>query len=144
MSELLTFVTRAALGLYAGALATEAAVLVPYWRRMQPTEFFRLHPTLGPGLFRYFAPVTAVACILAVIYSTAAWWSERATLLDLMPGATGLFAVGLYFAYFHRANASFAAQSLADADLAGELRRWAFWHTVRTALVFAAFLVACR
>ena len=55
MIEQLYILATIILGLLAGSLLTEAAILVPYWRRMEPNDFLRLHGALGPGLFRYFA-----------------------------------------------------------------------------------------
>ena len=44
--------------------------------------------------------------------------------------------------YFQRANASYAAGTIAAGDVAGELRRWSAWHWGRTAIAIAAFLSA--
>ena len=126
-------------GLYAGALLTEGAVLVPYWRTLSAEKFYELHRDVGPRLFRYFAPLTAIAVGAAVLaavlpdsVSTARWI------------AAGLCVAALlsFFVYFRRANAQFARHSLSEEDLTVELQRWAVWHHGRTLLVVAAFCVA--
>ncbi|MEP3654581.1 MAG: hypothetical protein ABJO36_06770 [Litorimonas sp.] len=136
MIELLHVSATVLIGLYAGSLLTEAMILVPYWRRMQPAEFFGLHVTLGPRLFRYYAPLTALAVAFAVF-------------AGLFGGALKILAAGLclsaliiYFVYFKKANASFAAHSLKDEDLGAELKRWANWHWLRTIIVIFAFIAS--
>lgn len=128
-----------ALGLYAGSLLTEACILVPYWRRMPASEFRRLHGTLGPALFRYFAPLTAGTVLLVLAAALAGGQAEpgRAVAAVLVCAALAIF-----FGYFRRANAAFAAGNLSDTDLARELVRWERWHRVRTALALAAFAIS--
>jgi len=59
--EILQLLSCMALGLLVGSLLTEAVILVPYWRAMDPQEFLDLHGTLEQQLYRYFAPLTIVA-----------------------------------------------------------------------------------
>jgi hypothetical protein len=135
MLESLNLLTTLIIGLYAGSLLTEAMILVPYWRHMDPSKFFKLHGTLGPRLFRYYAPLTTVAVGLALIAAIAnqgenPYWNI----------AAGLCASALliFFLYFSKANKSFADHSLAEHDLGNELARWSRWHWLRTVLVILA------
>ena len=43
MIEMIHLASTVALGLFAGALLTEGSILVPYWRRMEPADFFQQH-----------------------------------------------------------------------------------------------------
>jgi len=130
--ELLFGLSTVMIGLYAGSLLTEAVILVPYWRRMAPAEFFRLHGTLGPTLFRYFAPLTSIAVGLSVI---AAVFGNHWHMI-----AAGLCSAALiiFFLYFKKANASFADHNLAEDELAAELSRWSAWHWLRTVIMIGA------
>ena len=65
--EWLHVLATVALGLFAGSLLTEGALLVPYWRTLSPSEFFGRHGDFGPRLFRYFFPVTNAAVWLSVV-----------------------------------------------------------------------------
>jgi len=136
MIDVLYIASTLIVGLYAGSLLTEAQILVPYWRRMEPAEFFRLHGTLGPSLYTYFAPLTGGAVACAVV---AAIVSRGDNLAWLITAALCFTALAIFFIYFKRANESFASHSLADADLAGELSHWARWHWIRTILIIIAF-----
>lgn len=136
MIEILYIVATLLVGLYAGSLLTEAMILVPYWRRMQPAEFFRLHGQLGPKLFQFFAPLTGGAVALAVIAAAANGGENLAWMLT---AAMCLTALLIFFAYFKKANESFANHSLADEELTKELSRWALWHWARTILITIAF-----
>lgn len=129
-------------GVLAGALLTEANVLVPYWRKMNPKDFLALHHQLGPSLFRFFAPFTIAGTMLPVVTLSAAYLVGAVALFWWLIAATiGLTMLGLYFAYFKGANESFAAGAIKEQDLAAELARWAFWHQVRTILAVASALV---
>ena len=124
-----------ALGLYAGSLLTEAFILVPYWRRMPPSEFLRLHGTMGPGLFRYFAPLTLAAAGLAMLNGLVAYTDPVSVVVALL----ALAALLTFPIYFRAANAAFASGRMTEAELPAELARWEAWHRFRTVLVVLAF-----
>lgn len=136
MLDALNILSTLILGLYAGSLLTEATILVPYWRRMNPAEFFKLHGSLGPKLFHYYAPVTASAVALALI---VAIMNRGENLAWNVTAGLCLAALTIFFVYFSKANKSFADHSLKTEELAGELTRWANWHWLRTTLVIIAF-----
>jgi hypothetical protein len=70
-------------------------------------------------------------------------------LLDRSPGrwlavlvaAIALVAVAMFPLYFQHVNASFAAGTVAPADLAAELARWDRWHRVRMVLSVVALVL---
>lgn len=134
--EILHIAATVLIGLYAGSLLTEAFILVPYWRKMPADQFLKLHGTMGPSLFRYFAPLTTVAVISSVL---AAIWGD---IWDKGAAALCVMALIIFFAFFKRANAQFADQSLSKDELPGALKRWTAWHNVRTVLVLIAFVLS--
>ena len=135
MIEQVYILTTLAIGLFAGSLLTEAMILVPYWRRMEPKEFFRLHETLGPSLFRYYAPLTSIAVILAV---TTAALTGTGNLPWLISAGLCLITIIVFAIYFRAANNRFATHDISNDNLAHELQNWANWHWVRTILVIVA------
>lgn len=139
MFDALNILATLVVGLYAGSLLTEAMILVPYWRRMEPAEFFRLHGSLGPRLFRYYAPLTTFAVALAVMVAVL---NHGENLAWTVTAGLCLAALAIFFLYFSKANRRFADHSLADERLAGELTRWASWHWLRTLLVIIAFAIS--
>lgn len=136
MTDFIPLLSTVLLGLFAGSLLTEGAILVPYWRRMAPAEFFRLHSTLGRHLFRYFAPLTVISVLMSVVAALA---SGLQSLAWLITAGLCLATLAIFFIYFKRANQSFADQSLPEDDLGAELGRWAAWHWFRTGLIILAF-----
>ena len=121
------------IGLYAGSLLTEATILVPYWRRMDPAEFFKLHGTLGPKLFQFYAPLTSIAvgaAILSGVFGNT--WQMAA-------GGLCATALVIFFLYFKKANQAFAEHSFANEALDSKLSDWARWHWLRTVIVIGAF-----
>lgn len=141
--SILSVASATASGVLAGALLTEAMVLVPFWRKMNPKDFLGLHHQMGPLLFRFFAPITIAGTLLPVAAAVGAyvvgsaglyWWSISAVL--------GLIMLGIYFAYFKAANKRFETLSIGAADLPSELSRWAYWHNLRTVLAVASAVAA--
>ena len=139
MLDFLNVISTAIVGLYAGSLLTEAMILVPFWRRMKPADFFRLHGSMGPSLFRYFAPLTTLAVALSVIAAALNMASNLAWNISAGLCVTALI---IFFVYFKKANQSFADHSLKNEELAGELSRWASWHWLRTVLIIFAFTIS--
>jgi hypothetical protein len=142
-SDVLRFLAVASLGVFAGAMLTEGAVLVPYWRSLAPAEFFAWYAANDRRLLGFFGSLTTVAALLSVA-------AALASLIEGHPGrrlaalAAGLtiMAVATFFLYFEQANASFSAASVSADDLPVELARWAAWHWLRIGLSFAALAAA--
>lgn len=139
MLDGLNILSTTIVGLYAGSLLTEAKILVPYWRGMEPSEFFRLHGSMGPSLFRYFAPLTTLAVLLSVITAVA---NSGGNLAWNITAGLCLSALVIFYIYFKKANQSFADHSLKNEDLGAELTRWSRWHWFRTVLMIIAFAVS--
>src|SRR5688572_12549697 len=76
-AEIMHFLAAGGLALFIGALLTEAMVLVPMWRSLQPAEFFRLHAAHAHRLYAFFAPLTVGAALLAVGAAIAAVATSR-------------------------------------------------------------------
>ena len=65
--EAMLLLSAAGLALFVGALVTEAMVLVPMWRTLQPQEFFTLHAAHAHRLYAFFAPLTVSARFLQLV-----------------------------------------------------------------------------
>ncbi|MEL7453058.1 MAG: hypothetical protein AAGJ50_06780, partial [Pseudomonadota bacterium] len=97
--ETLHLLATMVLGLFAGSLLTEGVILVPYWRRMAPKDFFRLHSELGPSLFRYFAPLTLAAVSSSVV---SAFFSADASIWRPVSAMLCLLTLVIFFVYFRK------------------------------------------
>lgn len=140
LAIVLQYLSAAALGLWAGALLLEGAVLVPIWRSLPPEEFFAWHPASGPRLYRFFYPLTVVAILATSAAVVLAWMATHpGRWLALTSGVLSLGMLATYFLYFERANSGFAAATIKPDELQAELARWAAWHWVRVAFGLAAF-----
>jgi hypothetical protein len=135
------------LGLLAGALLTEAAVLVPYWRTLSSRAFVELHQGVAPRLYAYFAPVTSGAVLVALASAVWAVLSGPESTGDWSAVCAGVSAsallgfYGLYFAAANRRLPEVAALDRPDL-LARELNQWRAVHHIRTAVCIAAFVCA--
>jgi len=148
IAEVMPFLAAAALSLFIGALLTEAMVLVPMWRTLQPQEFFALHAAHAHRLYAFFSPLTVGATLLSVVAAVTSAVTDRPSgWASTVAAGLTLVVLATYGLYFRRANARFAEASVSHGDLPGELRRWAAWHWLRTTIglaALAASLLALR
>jgi hypothetical protein len=146
--RILAILAALGLGLSAGAMLAEGAVLVPYWRSLAPEEFLRWYQRNADRLLRFFGPLEVVAALLAFAAAAAATAYGS-------PGSAALWVAALlaaavlltFFAYFRSVNEGFANGTTAPADVSRHLGRWSAWHWARTlvaTLSFAAALVALQ
>src|SRR5262245_25378869 len=61
------------LGLSAGAMLTEGAVLVPWWRSMSPESFLGWYAANAARLFWFFGPLEMASALLAVAAGVLSW-----------------------------------------------------------------------
>ena len=141
--EFMQLATSLFLGLLVGSLLTEALILVPYWRAMDPKEFLSLHSSLGPRLYNYFAPLTLIATLLPLLtVKCAIIFGISFISLSTVPALITLLMLVIYFLYFKGANASFKTGSVGVDGVAKELQRWSNWHWLRVCLGLLAFLIS--
>ena len=129
------------LGLSAGALLTEGAVLVPFWQSLDPEEFLHWYQRNAALLLRFFAPLEIAPALLAVLATVSFFYDGRPG--SGMSALSSLLALGVLLAfplYFRAANASFADATIGLERVTTELRRWAAWHWARTFVAMAAFV----
>src|SRR5712692_2124676 len=111
---MLVFLAVLVLGLSAGAVVAEGAVLVPFWRSLQPESFltwYRQHATL---LLRFFGPLEILAAGLAVVAALVSWLGdEPASGLLAISDLLAVLVLALFPLYFRRTNASFAEATIA-------------------------------
>jgi hypothetical protein len=143
VSQLLPLMAAASLGLLAGALLAEDRLLVPYWRTLSAEAFYAAHPTVGPLLYRFFAPLTMAAPLAAVLAMVqVSLQSGGLTPRSLAASATAVLTcslVAIYLMYFKSANEALLARAVSATDLPMALARWAGWHRARVFVCVAAF-----
>ena len=125
------------LGLAAGAVLAEAAVLVPWWRAQPPEAFLAWYAANASRLFRFYGTLETLSAVLVVVAAVLV----RGRFFVVAALFT-LAVLGMFPLYFQEVNASFEAATIAPGDVPAELARWAAWHWVRTAMALAAFASA--
>ena len=128
-----------ALGLGAGAMLAEAAVLVPWWRSMPPEAFLRWYAENARRLFEFYGPLEIVAAGLSLV---AAILDRRTRRAFLAPALLSLAVLAAFPIYFRDVNASFETGAIGVDRVPAELARWAAWHWGRTVLGVLAFATA--
>jgi hypothetical protein len=136
ISSILSFATAVTLGLLAGSLLLEGAVLVPFWQKLTPKEFFVLHPAFGRRLFYYFAPLTLLA---ALVPALSALWLMGGSAGANVAAIASLLVLSFFPLYFRKANEAFSNRIVSDEELTGRLSEWAKVHAIRTVIAIVSF-----
>ena len=146
LSQLLPLMAAASLGLLAGALLAEDRLLLPYARTLSVDAFYALHPSIGPRLYHFFAPLTVAAPMAAVLAAIQiALQSEGLGLRTTAAITAAVLAwslVAIYMVYFRSANDAFTRHAVSPEDLPAELARWAGWHRARVLICLTAFALS--
>lgn len=146
VSQLLPFMAAASLGLLAGALLAEDRLLLPYWRTLSADTFYALHPSYGPRLYRFFAPLTTAAPMAAVLAAIQIVLQSEGvgprTTAAITAAVLAWCLVAIYLVYFRSANDAFARHAVSPEDLPAVLARWAGWHRARVLICLAAFALS--
>jgi hypothetical protein len=131
------------LGLAAGAMLAEAAVLMPFWRSLPADAFLAWYREHAGLLLAFFGPLEIAAAVLAIAAAILSAMSRRTGLAYFVASALLAIAVLAFFPlYFQATNESFATGTVDRARLADELVRYAWLHGLRTAAGTAAFAAA--
>jgi len=141
--DLIGILSPCILGLFVGSLLTEACVLVPFWRSMDPDSFFRHYRNIGPRLQQYFSPLTILATLIPLAHALQGVLQQKAhTIACCVVGGLMIAVLCSYFVYFKSANAGFASEQPDSDGLPDELSRWSRWHNGRTVLAMIAFVLS--
>ena len=142
LSNILLLSSSLVIGVFLGAQIAEACLFVPIWKKMNPDDFFEQHESVGPLIYRFFAPITIAATMipLVAVLINLVFNSEQLILLCIL-GVSTLIFFSTYFLYFKEANQMFADRSIPNEDLSGELIKWGNWHWFR--IVFEAIAFLC-
>ena len=126
-----------ALGLAAGALLAEAAVIIPWWRTLPADAFLAWYAANTSRLFQFYGTLEMVAAVLVLV--AAVLVRDRYSVIALV---LSLAVLAMFPLYFQRANASFESATVAAAELPAVLARYEAWHWLRTLIGIAAFTAA--
>ena len=124
------------IGLLTGSLLLEGLVLVPFWKKLKPREFFSFHPIFGQQLFRYFAPLTVLAVIFPII---SAFWSGGSNIGLNISAGTSLILLSFFPFYSKGANDAFSNGQVSAEELPQRLAQWQKVHALRMVVSVAAF-----
>lgn len=138
LTEMLATISTVTLGLFAGGLALEGLVLVPYWRTLSPNEFFALHRQFGKRLYAYFAPLTTAAVVLSIIAAAV----DRKSIARWICAALAMSVLMSFPLFFQKANLAFETRSIPDHNLPAALKKWSNVHTARTFVAIAALIAS--
>ena len=131
-----------ALGLTAGAMLAEAAILVPYWQGLSAEQFFNWYQNNAELLVDFYTPLEITSAILSLVAAILNVVSRRSAWLWVLAAMMSIVVIGLFFVYFEDANASFANRTVIQQELPAVLVTWGAWQWARVAFGAGAFVAA--
>jgi hypothetical protein len=141
LETILLLLSAAVLGIFLGAQIAEACLFVPIWKKMGADDFFEQHQSVGPLVYRFFAPLTIAATaipLITVLISLIRDPTHNA--LIWVMGVSTLAFFSTYSLYFKNANQKFSDRTLSNDELPVELKKWGNWHWTRIGFEAIAFL----
>ncbi|MEO1076758.1 MAG: hypothetical protein AAFX41_12470 [Bacteroidota bacterium] len=142
LTDWLSLLALLVLGLSAGAMLAESAILVPYWQTLAADQFFNWYASNAELLVGFYSPLQIASAVLALVATVLSALDRRPPRLWVLSTVLSLSVLALFFVYFKDANAGFANRSVAPQDLPGALQTWGAWQWARVALGTAAFATA--
>lgn len=139
----LFFVTTLVLGLTAGAMLTEASIIVPFWLRLNPDEFFTWYTKNQASLVDYYTLLEVSTLLLTLVSlivlqiqkSSGGLWMGISFLFSL-------FVILTFFIFFKDANAKFNSGPIANEAFIDTIQRWGNWQWIRVGLGSVAFITS--
>ncbi len=123
-------VALASLGGLTGGMILVRFVLLPFWRRMPPSEFRSWFAQHGSRVRSVMVPFGAAA--LATSAADAVMSPRSPSKTTALAATAGV--VGITAAVNEPMNARFVAPDLGDMETVELLERWRRWHDVRVTL----------
>jgi hypothetical protein len=141
LEAILLLLSAAVLGVFLGAQIAEAFLFVPIWKEMDADVFFEQHQSVGPLIYRFFAPLTIAATVIPLITVLLSLVRDPTqNLLIWVMGVSTLAFFSTYSLYFKNANQKFADRTLSNDELPVELQKWGNWHWTRIGFEAIAFV----
>lgn len=139
--QCVSFFTVFVLGVTAGAMFTEATILVPFWKTLNPLDFYNWYENNQKSLVDFYSPLEIISAFLSLV-SFLVFYFKKHSGKWFMGLATfsSILVILTFFIFFKDANASFIAKSVPNNDLPGALATWANWQWFRVGLGFLSFV----
>ncbi len=131
------------LGVTAGAMLAEAAILVPYWRSLAPADFFDWYSANASLLVDFYSPLEIASAVVALVCAlTYSLQSRPGARLWGVAAILSIVVIAMFFVYFKDANARFLSRTIEENSLAEALATWGRWQWVRVGIGCAAFVAS--
>jgi hypothetical protein len=127
------------IGLFAGAMLTEAVIIVPQWKLIPPLEFNKLHKVLNKRFFNFFAPITVLAVTFAQINTVIKYNQNEPLLIPMATSVLMLLCLASFYLFFKEANEKFKTVIYSKDELLNAIKVWHQVHWARTFISLIAF-----
>lgn len=139
-TKIIGFITVLVLGVTAGAMLTEAAIIVPFWLSISPPEFFDWYAKNQAALVNYYSPLEIWSTILALLTSILMFITKQEGKWSMVASTVfSILVILTFFVFFKDANSAFNARSIANDKLSLAITTWGNWQWFRVGLGLAAF-----
>jgi hypothetical protein len=139
-TKIIGFITVLILGVTTGAMLTEAAIIVPFWLSLSPSEFFDWYAKNQAALVNYYSPLEIWSSVLSLLSSILMFITKHNGKWSMVLCTTfSILVILTFFIFFKDANAAFSARSIEVGKLTLAITTWGSWQWFRVGLGLGAF-----
>ncbi|CAL2090505.1 hypothetical protein [Tenacibaculum sp. 190524A05c] len=132
MNRILHFISIAIFSIFLGSQITEGILLVPYWKSLTTSAFYKYYSDFGPDIGKFYTTLTIISVLitLSVFYFCAI---KKSSALKYATLSTffSLLVILLFYVYFKEVNQQFYQSDFNEKQLQIELNNWSNWHWLR-------------
>ncbi len=128
------------LGITSGAMLTESAIIVPFWKSLSTTEFYDWYKKHHQILVDFYTPIE-IASFLSTLVTTVLlmYFNNRGKWMMMISCLLAFGVLVTFFLFFKSANMAFIDARMNASQLAESLRVWGNWQWIRVCLGLGAF-----
>lgn len=132
MKQTLFFLSIIIFSIFLGSQITEGCLLVPYWKSLSATEFYKYYAKFGPVIGRFYTILTIVAVFIPLSISIYCYSvKSKSFKYSVVSTFFAFLIIVIFYSYFKDINLQFLNANFDAHQLKTELNTWGFMHWLR-------------
>jgi len=141
MNRILGYFLITIFSIFFGSQITEGFLLVPYWKTLPASEFYKYYSQFGLIIGRFYTILTLIATLIPISISIYCIYKKsKALTYSLISLFFTFLCIAVFYFYFKETNQQFFNANLNAFQLKAELETWGYLHWFRVILEFIALI----
>jgi branched-subunit amino acid ABC-type transport system permease component len=137
MNRILNILAIIIFSIFIGSQITEGFLLVPYWKSLSSTDFYKYYAEFGPSINRFFSILTIISVLIPISYCIYYYLRKSPALKYAIASSFfALLIIALFLIYFKDVNQQFYNLSFTNDQLSAVLNTWGILHWLRVLIEF--------